>query len=297
MVPEPVTHPQAAAGRARGRFLSCPAMMHAERSSVPAHSTASLSPSRRSGRESEPPPTEPAQRTPSTPPVAAATTDPTTESPIGNDSAHPSTPAPQHPSTPAPRPGAVSGEKAPENAGSIERLVISPGEMEPSGTPPIAGVRPVSPTSETPPVEVRGRKYLTVEEGAVARRFPVGQVRLAPGSGRTRGGSVVEETLECADGQEEPPGSAGQRDEAEALVEGLRARPWAPRCGCRQGGGGFGDERPARFVSGCAPLVGSIKPCASTRAVCVGCGRRPRRGAGGAAVDPQPPRCRGGAAR
>ena len=103
---------------------------------------------------------------------------------------------------------AIAGERDAENAGSIERLVISPREMEPSGAPSIAGPRPVSPTSQTPPVEVRGRKYLTVEEEAVARRFPVGQVRPAPGFGRTRGCSVVEETLERADGQEQPPGSA-----------------------------------------------------------------------------------------
>ena len=66
----------------------------------------------------------------------------------------------------------------------------------------------MSPMSEMPPVGARGRKYLTVEEGgAVAHRFAVGQVRSTPGSRRTRGCSVLEETLERAEGQEEPPGS------------------------------------------------------------------------------------------
>lgn len=66
---------------------------------------------------------------------------------------------------------AIAGERDAENAGSIERLVISPREMEPSGTPPFADLRPVSPTSQTPPVEVRGRKYLAVEEGQLHAAF------------------------------------------------------------------------------------------------------------------------------
>ena len=67
--------------------------------------------------------------------------------------------------------------------------------------------------------------------------------------------------------REEPPdrgaGSApGEvRGAFQAGQGASRARGWVPRCGCRQGGGGFGDERPARFVSGCAPVVGSIKQC------------------------------------
>ena len=59
----------------------------------------------------------------------------------------------------------MAGERRAENAGPIKRLVISHREMQLSSAPPFAGLRPVSPMSEMPPVGARGRKYLTVEEG------------------------------------------------------------------------------------------------------------------------------------